>query len=200
MENLTKDSICVIQTSVIQTSTCIAVGLHLPKAFHRQYMCISKSHVFDGLVLSVVRSSTPGHVSTKGCPEGWQCNLRISNIVPGISPGIEFDASLFGAFEYACIPLVKDVLPCGRVCAVRTTQNGAHEFAEFDVQFAKILFVISRWPPAKHETGGSHCVQKKYIYVVKWTHSCHPVTAGTHPAPTRLRKLRQTRYSVGPCC
>ena len=61
-----------------------------------------------------VLSSMPRHVSTNGCLEGWQCSLLTSNIVPSRSPGPQLDASLFGTFQYVCVPLMKDLMPWGR--------------------------------------------------------------------------------------
>ena len=49
---------------------------------------------------------------------------------------------MFNTFHTACVPLVKDVVPWSRpILAARRAHNGAHEFAEFDVQLPEVLFV-----------------------------------------------------------
>ena len=76
--------------------------------------------------LSGARQSTQAHVSTNGYLKGWQCSLLISNVVPGISGTIINLTPACSAHSME---------------PARRAHNGAHEFAEFDVQLAKVLFV-----------------------------------------------------------
>lgn len=94
VESSGNDSIYVGQTFVS------LVVVQPPIHFHRQYMYICElSGCGASKFLSFVRSSTPGHVSTNGCLESWQCSLFISMLFQAC-PGPEFDATLFGAFPY----------------------------------------------------------------------------------------------------
>ena len=66
--------------------------------------------------LSCVLQSTLRHVATNGCLKRWQYSLLFLDLVP---------------------------LPWSRpIEAARRAHNGAHEFAECDVQLANVLFLV----------------------------------------------------------
>ena len=139
-----------------QPKICLQFALRLPSIFPK--FSIGSTFVFAHPMsllvfqsLSWVVQSTLGHVSTNGCRKGWQCSLLISNVVPGISGTIIWH-QLVEHIPKRVRSTCEGCRAMGQTNQSKppgATHNGAHEFAECDVQLAKVLFVDFAMVPCK---------------------------------------------------